>query len=99
MLELNESTFNETVNKDELVVVDFYATWCGPCRLVVPVLEKVEDKVKVVKVNADQSSALLDKYDISRLPTLAFFKSGNLLEKMVGLTTQSVLEQKINQYK
>ncbi len=98
MLELNESSFNEIISKDELILIDFYATWCGPCRLLVPILEKVQDKVKVGKVNADECSDLLDKYDISKLPTLAFFKSGNLLEKMVGLTPQLVLEQKIKTY-
>ena len=99
MIELNESNFNEAVNNDELTIVDFYAPWCGPCRMLTPVLEQLSSQVKIVKVNTDDSPGIASEHAITALPTIMFFKSGKVLGKMVGLTDKARLEKKIAEYK
>lgn len=99
MLELNETNFHESVNQEELTVVDFYAPWCGPCRMLNPVLESLSSNVKIVKVNTDESPGIATEHTITALPTIMFFKSGKVLGKMVGLTDKARLENKIAEYK
>lgn len=99
MIELNESNFNESVNHEELTVVDFYAPWCGPCRMLTPVLEQLSSQVKIVKVNTDDNPSIATEHAITALPTIMFFKAGKVLGKMVGLTDKARLEKKIAEYK
>ncbi|MFN2526359.1 MAG: thioredoxin [Actinomycetota bacterium] len=89
MQEVTEQEFNETVLASDLpVVVDFWAEWCGPCRLVSPELEKLqteyEGKVKVVKVNIDDSPSIASKYGIMSIPTIALFADGDLKSWVIG---------------
>lgn len=83
MLELNESNFKENT-KSGLVLVDFYAPWCGPCRRLAPILEKVTG-ASVVKVNTDDNQSLALKYNVSALPTVILLKNGVEVERSVGM--------------
>ena len=78
---------NVVLNANGTVLVDFFATWCGPCKMLAPVLEKVADKhpdVKIVKVDVDQSSDLASKYGVMGVPTMIVFKDGQIANKAVG---------------
>ena len=98
---LNSSNFNEEItNTDKLVLIDFYATWCGPCKMLSPIITEISkeysDKVKVCKVNIDENQELALKYDIMSIPTLIFFKKGEAVNTSVGFCSKSELEDKIN---
>ena len=89
MQEVGEQDFNEVVlTSDVPVVVDFWAEWCGPCRLVTPELEKLQgeygDKVKVVKLNIDDAPGVASKYGIMSIPTIALFIDGDVKSQVVG---------------
>jgi len=92
----------EVVQADKLVIVDFWAEWCGPCKMIAPLLDEVArdlpDKVKIVKVNVDEEQQLAQKYGIYNIPTLLFFKGGNVIEQVVGTTAKKVLVEKINSH-
>jgi len=99
--ELDSGNFNKEVNNTEkLVLVDFYATWCGPCKMLAPVIseiaEEYKDKLEVYKVNIDENQELALKYDIMSIPTLKFFKNGEVVNTSVGFCSKSELEDKIN---
>ena len=96
VLELNDSTFEaEVVNSSIPVLVDFWATWCGPCRKLGPVVDEIsesyEGKVKFVKVNDEESLETAKKYSISGLPSLLVFKNGEAVERMAGLMPKSTI--------
>lgn len=98
---LTEQNFEEEVLKSEkLVLVDFWATWCGPCKMIAPVLsefaEKYSDKIKVGKVNVDEQRNLAYKYEISSIPTLILFKDGHIINIEVGFHSKSDLEKMLN---
>lgn len=94
------TNFQELLQDNKLVVVDFWATWCGPCRMLSPILDEVEeemaDKVTVVKVNVDDADQIAMQYRIMSIPTLLFFKNGQLVDKTVGVMAKNVLVEKIN---
>ena len=100
-INLTNQNFEEEVLKSELpVLVDFFATWCGPCKMIAPVIaelaEKYEGKVKVGKVNVDEENELAMKYQISSIPTLVLFKEGKIINIKVGLSSKSEIENMIN---
>ena len=89
-INLTNQNFEEKVLKSEIpVLVDFFATWCGPCKMLAPVIaelaEKYEGKVKVGKVNVDEENELAMKYQISSIPTLVLFKEGKIINIKVGI--------------
>ena len=95
-IELNESSFEQEVLKSDLpVLVDFYAPWCGPCKMVAPVLEQLasefQGRVKFAKLNVDEAANLASAYAITGVPTLATFRNGQLAEKMVGFKGTNAL--------
>ena len=87
-MEVNESNFKEfTGVKDRLVVLDFWATWCGPCRMLAPVLEEIETEYPEVafgKVNTDEEAELVRMFKIINIPTLVFMRNGEIIKKSVG---------------
>jgi len=97
---LTDSNFAEIVEQGELpVLVDFWATWCGPCRMISPIVDKLAEKyagqVNVVKCNVDESTEIPMKYGIRNIPTLLFFKGGELVDRVVGAAPQAEIEKHI----
>ena len=94
------TSFDSLLEGEKLVIVDFWATWCGPCRMLSPLLDEVEeemaDKITVVKVNVDDADEIAMRYRIMSIPTLLFFKNGQVVDKTVGAMPKSTLVDKIN---
>jgi thioredoxin 1 len=95
ILKLDQGSFQSTID-DGLTLVDFWAEWCGPCRMLTPVLEKVaalpELGAKIGKVNVDENQALAARFNVRGIPTMILFKSGQPVDQLVGLTNeQSIL--------
>ena len=94
------NTFNELIADDKLVIVDFWATWCGPCRMISPILDELEeemaDQITVVKVNVDDADEIAAQFRIMSIPTLLFFKNGQIVDKTVGAMPKNILVDKIN---
>ena len=92
----------EVIQSDKLVIVDFWAEWCGPCKMIAPLLDEIarelSDKVKIVKVNVDQEQQIAQKFGIYNIPTLLFFKGGAVREQVVGTAAKKVLVEKINSH-
>lgn len=97
---ITEETFQqEVLNASEPVLVDFTATWCGPCKMIAPIIEQLyhewQGKVKVVKCDADQSPGLLGRYRILGVPTLILFKDGQIAERITGYLPKDKLTKKL----
>ncbi|MEE3349254.1 MAG: thioredoxin [Candidatus Gastranaerophilaceae bacterium] len=102
-VDINDATFEaEVLNSDKPVVVDFWATWCGPCRKLGPVLDEIAtelgSQVKFVKVNTDENLKTAKDYAISGLPSLLVFKDGKAVERLVGLMPKSAIISNITKH-
>ncbi len=102
-LALNMENFkSEVLDFDGVVLVDFGAEWCGPCKMMEPVIEEIADefqgnsKVKIAKVDVDGNGELAQRYSIMSIPALKFFKEGELVEELVGLQNKEGIVEKIN---
>ena len=98
VLKLNNDNFNEAV-KDGIVLVDFYADWCGPCRMMAPILEAVSAEradIKVAKVNVDESSELAAKFGVMSIPTLVLLDDGEEIKRIVGARPKEALLKEID---
>jgi thioredoxin 1 len=100
-LELTDANFEETVLKsDKPVLVDFWAEWCGPCRMITPLVEELskdyEGKAVIGKLNVDNNPGVSAQFGIRNIPTILFFKNGEIVDKQVGAVPKSVLAAKID---
>ncbi len=103
VIEIKDDNFEqEVINSSNPVVVDFWATWCGPCRKLSPVIDEIsqnyEGKVKFVKVNVEENVETAKKYSISGLPSLLVFKEGEAVERMTGLMPKSTIISNIEKH-
>ena len=92
---------NEVINSNEVAVIDFFATWCGPCKMLAPVFEEVSNEIpnaKFFKVDIDQSLDLARQYNVSSVPTIKIFRQGDLMETLVGFMPKENLLSKIREY-
>lgn len=102
-LQLSTENFDtEILKSNSLAVVDFFAEWCGPCKIMGPIIEKFYEKYKekiiVAKVNVDESPDLSGKYQIMSIPTIILFKNGEVQHKEIGVISEDKLQNLINQY-
>ena len=96
----NEENFeNEVLKANETVLVDFYADWCGPCKMMSPIIDSIAEdnleNVKVGKVNVDDSTGLAEKYDIMTIPTIMIFKNGNPVKSFIGVTDKTTIKEQL----
>ena len=99
-IELVDQEFDEII-KEDLVLVDFYATWCGPCRMLSPILDEVlkETNITLLKVDVDKNEMIAKRYGIMSIPTMILFKNGEIVEKRVGMTSKDELNKRKNEKK
>ena len=99
--ELTDATFDQEVTKSNVpVLVDFWAPWCGPCRMIAPIIEKLgseyQGKAKVFKLNTDDNPNTAMQFRVQAIPTLLFFKSGKVAEQLVGVQPEKEIRQKLD---
>ncbi|MAU56101.1 MAG: thioredoxin [Dehalococcoidia bacterium] len=103
LLELNDNNFNDEVIKSETVVlVDFWAEWCGPCKMIAPAVENIsnnfEGKLKVGKLDVDSNPVTSSTFGIRSIPTLLIFKNGSPVEQIVGAVSESIISAKVENH-
>ncbi len=98
-MEITDANFEGLVNGDKPVMVDFWAEWCGPCRMITPIIEELakeyEGQAIIGKVNVDENDEITGQYGIRNIPTILYFKNGEVVDKFVGAAQRSVLEEKL----
>ena len=93
---------HEVINSTKPVFVDFWATWCGPCNIIAPIVEEVskeyEDKVNFLKIDVDQNRELVSKYNIVSIPTLVIFNKGEMIDQQIGMASKESIKAYINKH-
>ena len=102
VLNLTAEEFKNYIQQNDLVLVDVWAPWCGPCRSLAPVVDslakKFENKIKFVKINVDEATSIALEYRVASIPNVCLFKNGQLADRSVGFVPESALEQMINNH-
>jgi thioredoxin 1 len=101
IVEVNESNFEEEVKKSDIpVMIDFWAAWCGPCRMIAPFVDEASDvydgKLKVAKVNVDNNQKIASEYAVMSIPAVMFFKGGEVIDQVIGAVPRKTLFDKID---
>ena len=95
LIEVTKETFDfEVLQSDQLVIVDFWATWCTPCRMLTPILEEVAEEhpeFKICKINVDEAQEIAERYGVMSLPILIFFENGEIVDESIGLISKEQL--------
>jgi thioredoxin 1 len=98
----NTETFGTIIKGEKPVLVDFFATWCGPCKMMQPILEQVNkqlgDQVRIVKIDVDRNQELASQLQVSSVPTLAIFKNGEIVWRQPGVQPANVLSEKLKSF-
>lgn len=98
-MEITSENYKEILAQDKLVILDFWAEWCGPCKKIAPFVEQLAeeyaDKAVIGKVNVEDEDDLATEYSIRNIPTVLYIKNGEVVDKFVGATTKAVLEEKL----
>ena len=98
-IELDKQSIENSI-KEGVSLVDFWAPWCGPCRMIAPVIEQLaqefEGKAKICKINTEVEQDLTIEYGIRSIPTILFFKDGKIVDQVIGATTKAALEERLN---
>lgn len=98
-MQITDANFEELLKGGKPLVVDFWAEWCGPCRMITPIVEELskeyEDKVVIGKLNVDENDDVVAQYGVRNIPTVLFFKNGEVVDKHVGVAQKNVLEDKV----
>lgn len=98
---VDQNGFNETLSTNQFVLVDFYADWCGPCKMVAPVLEELDeelDQLTVIKVNVDNDIDLASKYGVQSIPNMILFKDGKAATQIIGFANKDAILDKIKPF-
>ena len=97
-----KSSFKKLLASDKPVLVDFHADWCGPCKMLAPILRAVKEQmgkdIKIIKIDVDKNQPIAARYQIRGVPTLIFFKNGEKMDQLVGAVPEETLAQKLNQF-
>jgi thioredoxin 1 len=100
-IEITEENMEETI-KSGVSLVDFWAPWCGPCRMISPIIDQLADeyegKANICKVNTEEQQELTMKNQVRSVPTILFYKDGEVVDQLIGATSKAALEEKINKY-
>ncbi|GKS09027.1 thioredoxin [Paenibacillus chitinolyticus] len=101
LLNVSDQTFQETLDKNNLVLVDFWAPWCGPCKMQSPILDQLTEEageaVTIAKINVDDNPETASKFGVMSIPTLKLFKNGSEVKTMVGVQSLQTLKELVNQ--
>lgn len=98
--EITDANLQEVLDNEQIVVIDFWAEWCGPCRMISPIIDELakeyDNKVCIGKVNVDENDDVVEKYGIRNIPTILFIKNGEIVDKKVGASSKADLKAKID---
>jgi thioredoxin 1 len=101
-IEITEAGFSGTIQSNPLVLIDFWAPWCGPCQIIAPIIEDLarnySDSVVIGKLNVDQNQKIAMKYNVMSIPTLILFKNGKVADRITGVVPRNVLESSIKRF-
>jgi len=97
---ITDNTFNEVINDNDLVLVDFWADWCGPCKMLSPILDEIADErgLLVGKLNVDENPAKMEEYSIHSIPTMVLFKSGQPVKTITGAKPKHLLLKELSEW-